>query len=94
MARKLIMAIVQDQDAGRVIDALVSRHHGATRINTHGGFLRRGNATILVGVEEEDVDLVIETIDQSCVARTETDNGVAVGAGTVFVLGVNDFVRL
>ena len=94
MASKLIVAIVQDQDAGRVVDALVARRYGATRINTAGGFLKRGNATILVGVDETEVDRVIEAIDESCEARVAQDRGIAVGAGTLFVLGVSDFVRI
>ena len=94
MAKKLIVAIVQDQDAGRVVDALVTRRYPATRINTAGGFLKRGNATILVGVDEEDVDRVIEVLDQNCEARPAGAGDITIGAGTVFVLGVGDFARL
>src|SRR5512140_1277804 len=54
MSRKLVLAIVQDQDASRVVDALVADNLGATRINTHGGFLKRGNATLLVGVDSDE----------------------------------------
>ena len=94
MEKKLVLAIVQDQDAGRVVDALVASSFSATRINTHGGFLKRGNATILVGVDSADVDQVIEVIDENCQARTSPDGEVKVSAGTVFVLGVADFQRL
>jgi uncharacterized protein YaaQ len=94
MSMKLVMAIVQDQDAGRTVDALVSRGFGATRINTAGGFLKRGNATILVGVEQEDVDRVIETVEQTCVSRPVPDDAVTIGAGVLFVLGASGFVRL
>ena len=51
---KLIMAIVRDRDASTVIDELTRRGYGVTRINTYGGFLKRGNATILTGVEDAD----------------------------------------
>ena len=100
MAQKLVVAIVQDQDAGRVLDALVAQRYGATRINTAGGFLKRGNATILVGVDEHQIDEVVLTIDENCESRTaadarsSSDKGVAVGGGTVFVLGVSDFIRM
>lgn len=98
MSRKLVLAIVQDQDAGRAVDALVSQGFGATRINTAGGFLKRGNATILVGVEPEDVDHVIGTIEQNCQSRQASGQGpkgdVTVGAGVVFVLGTTGFLRL
>jgi len=94
MAKKLIVAIVQDQDAGRTLDALVSSGFGATRINTAGGFLKRGNATILVGADQEDVDQVIETVEQTCESRKASEKDVTVGAGVIFVLGTSDFIRL
>jgi uncharacterized protein YaaQ len=94
MTQKLVLAIVQDQDASRVVDALVADHFGATRINTHGGFLKRGNATLLVGVDADEVDHVIEIIDDNCQARIVPERGVEVSAGTIFVLGVADFLRL
>lgn len=89
-AVKLIMAIVHDSDAGRVIDALTNEQFGVTRINTAGGFLKRGNATLLAGVDDEQVPHVMELIDRHCDKRRE-----AVGnAATVFVLGVKDFARI
>ena len=94
MSRKLVLAIVQDQDASRVVDALVADNLGATRINTHGGFLKRGNATLLIGVDADEVDRVIEIIDGNCQARESAEEGVTVSAGTVFVLGVAEFLRL
>jgi uncharacterized protein YaaQ len=87
---KLIMAIVHDSDAGRVIDALTAEQFGVTRINTAGGFLKRGNATLLAGVEDEQVPHVMELINRNCDKRRES-----VGhAATVFVLGVKDFARI
>ena len=66
---KLIWAIVQNNDAGRAIEALVEQGHRVTRINTVGGFLRRGNVTLLVGVEPEQVDPAIETLRAACKAQ-------------------------
>ena len=48
---KLIMAIVQDVDSRGVLDALVAEGYRATKVSTTGGFLVRGNATILIGLE-------------------------------------------
>lgn len=87
---KLVIAVVQDRDAGPIIDALVQREYRSTRINTQGGFLRRGNATLLIGVEDEQVDDVLtvvrDNIHQGADQRT--------GAGTAFVLNVARFVRV
>ena len=81
---KLVVAIVQDKDAGPVVDALVQREYRSTRINTQGGFLRRGNATLLIGVEDEQADDVLALVRENARA----------GGGTLFVLDVARFVRV
>jgi uncharacterized protein YaaQ len=86
---KLVIAIVQDQDAGAVIDGLVQREFRTTRINTQGGFLKRGNATILIGVEDEQVPDVVAVIKEN--ARPGSPDRAA---GTIFVLNVARFVRV
>ncbi len=73
-AMKLVIAIVQDEDAGNLIDALVDAGFGATRINTAGGFLRRGNATVLVGVQEENLNEVLVIIRRNCITRMQYIN--------------------
>ena len=40
---KLIIAIVQDEDSGRLISALMKEGYGVTKLATTGGFLRSGN---------------------------------------------------
>lgn len=71
---KLVVAIVQDEDAGNLIDSLVQAGFGATRINTAGGFLRHGNATVLVGVEEAQVSKVLVVVRQNCTTRMQYIN--------------------
>lgn len=94
---KLVVAIVQGEDADAVIRALLAAQHRLTRINTTGGFLRRGNATLLIGVEEEQVDEVIALIQSSSRQRTEAaplEKGIPEYAATVFVLDASHFVRI
>lgn len=59
---KLVIAIVNDQDSEAVLSELTDNQFRVTRIASTGGFLRRGNTTLLVGVEDEKVDQVIDTI--------------------------------
>jgi uncharacterized protein YaaQ len=49
----------------------VKRGLPATKIASSGGFLRRGSATILSGVEDKDVDSVVDMTRQECRARKE-----------------------
>ena len=50
---KLIIAIIQDEDAGEVISHLNEASFQVTRLSTKGGFLRAGNTTLLTGVEAD-----------------------------------------
>jgi uncharacterized protein YaaQ len=63
---KLVITIIRDTDAGAVIEKLVSQGHRVTRVASTGGFLRRGNVTLLIGVEEQYVQAVIDTLDKTC----------------------------
>ena len=68
---KLVLAIVQAKDAGRVIDALTEDGLNATILASTGGFLREGNSTILMGIEDTQVDGVLRTIQRSCHRREQ-----------------------
>ena len=68
---KLVVVIASDADADRLMRRLVQQGHPATKIGSTGGFLRRGNATILSGIEGGDVDAVLATVRAECRARTE-----------------------
>ena len=69
--QKLLVVITADDDADTLIRKLVERGYPATKVSSTGGFLRRGSATILSGIEAEDVDLVLSIIRTECKARTE-----------------------
>jgi uncharacterized protein YaaQ len=71
---KLVTAIVHNEDAGTLVDALLEREFRATRLHSSGGFLKQGNATILVGVEDDQVDAVLELISANCHARRQFVN--------------------
>lgn len=71
---KLIMSIVHRDDARQLVDALTKAGFGATTISTMGGFLRQGNATILVGTEDEKVESVLDLIREHCHTRSQFVN--------------------
>jgi uncharacterized protein YaaQ len=68
---KLITAVVQDLDAKAVLNALMAEGYRATRISTTGGFLVRGNSTILIGVQDDQVEAVLGILRTHCHARRE-----------------------
>jgi uncharacterized protein YaaQ len=71
---KLIMSIVNSDDARGLLETLSTHGYRATMISTTGGFLREGNATILVGTDDEKVEEILTLIKQSCHTRTQYVN--------------------
>jgi uncharacterized protein YaaQ len=71
---KLVTAIVHNEDAANLVDALLEGEYRATRLQSSGGFLKQGNATILVGVEDDQVDAVLELISANCHSRKQFVN--------------------
>jgi uncharacterized protein YaaQ len=106
---KLVVAILQDKDAHQAIGELNRRGFRATKLASTGGFLREGNTTVLVGVEEKDVEHVLTVIRRTSSVRKETltpqtptHSGepyvpfpveVTVGGATIFVLNVERYEK-
>ncbi|HML47369.1 MAG TPA: cyclic-di-AMP receptor [Clostridia bacterium] len=108
---KLIIAIVQDEDASRLVSSLMNEGYGVTKLATTGGFLRAGNTTLLVGVEDDRFDGAMGVIEKICKSRKQIATSpspvagtsgvyvpypieVMVGGATIFVLPVEQFVKL
>jgi uncharacterized protein YaaQ len=68
---KLIVAVVHNDDARVLIDALLARQYRATWLHSSGGLLKQSNATVLIGVEEAKVEEVIGLVRENCRARTQ-----------------------
>jgi uncharacterized protein YaaQ len=67
---KLVVAIVQAADSAGLVAALGAAGYRSTVVSTTGGFLQSGNSTVLIGVEDEQVDDVVALISANCRART------------------------
>ena len=61
---KLIIAIVQDEDASRLISTLMNEWYSVTKLATTGGFLRAGNTTLLLGGEDDRVKGALDVIER------------------------------
>ncbi len=106
---KMIIAIMQTDDVEDVMNALLEKGHRVTQISTTGGFLRRGNATLLIGTEEEKIPAILAIIRAKCQTRTEMfvplpspefapyyipePVEVEVGGAIIFVLNVLQYHR-
>ena len=71
---KLIVAIVHNEDAGALVDALLEHEYRTTRLQSSGGFLKESNATIIVGVDDEKVEEVMAIVRENCTSRTQIVN--------------------
>jgi uncharacterized protein YaaQ len=71
---KLVVAIVHNEDAGALVDALLEREYRATRLHSSGGFLKQSNATIVLGVEDAQVEEVVGLVRETCTSRTQIVN--------------------
>lgn len=86
---KLVLAIVRDRDDANVISRLVAQGHRVTRVASTGGFLRRGNVTLLIGAEADQVPDVIDTIRSACPPPEAGQH-----RATVFVLNAAHFEQV
>ncbi len=71
---RLVVAIVHNEDAGALVDALLDRDFRATRLHSSGGFLKQSNATVILGVDDPQVDDVLGIVRETCHARTQVVN--------------------
>lgn len=105
---KMIIAIVQSKDSSRLRKAFNKSNIRVTQLSTTGGFLREGNATFLIGIEDERVQEVLDVIKQNAESREQyitsqmhidVEGGsafpvnVKVGGATVFILPVDQFIK-
>lgn len=67
---KLVIAVIQRQDATELLDALTEQGQRVTRISSEGGFLREGNVTLLIAVEDHAVESLLRIIRMHCYTRT------------------------
>ena len=82
---KLIIAIVQDEDASRLISSLMSDGYRVTKLATTGGFLRSGNTTLLVGVEDDKLQNAMTIIEKVCKSRKQIATSPSPISGTTGV---------
>lgn len=68
---RLVIAMIQDQDVNKLLGVLTEHGYSATKLASTGGFLRQGNTTLLIGVEDEQVTEVTDLIKNTCHSRKQ-----------------------
>ncbi len=107
---KLVLSIVNHDDAHAVISQLTQGGFQVTKLATTGGFLMAGNVTILIGVEDDRVDAALEIIKKHSCSRKKVvptaaeftvgnmiptvPVDVTIGGATVFVLNIEKYEKM
>lgn len=79
---KLVFAIVHDDDGPKVMDELNKSGFSVTKLCSTGGFLKAGNTTLLVGIEEDKLEVVIDIIKKKSKSRKQLINSSMTPNGT------------
>ena len=84
---KMIVTILQNEDAEVVTQALLDSNINVTEIASSGGFLRQGSSTLMIGVDDHTVDDAIQIINYSCKPTIEP----MMKRATLFVINVEHY---
>ena len=106
---KLIIAIVNNDDAHFVNTGLTSEGFQITKVSSTGGFLLNGNSTFFVGVDDSRVERALEIIKAHSKKRVKSlpsatlpmgatgtapmNADICIGGATVFILDVENFMH-
>lgn len=85
---KMIIIIVQDNDADTLTRAFTAENFRVTRVASTGGFMRSGVVTMLLGVEDPQVDAAIQVV------RDLLPSKGAEKRATLFVVPVQHFEQV
>ena len=87
---KMIIAIMEDQFTEATSRSLVDANFRITRLASTGGFFREGATTLMIGVEDHQLDIALELIREQI---PFSDNSDKINT-TIYVLNVKDFRRV
>lgn len=85
---KMIIIIVQDNDADALTQSFTANNFRVTRVASTGGFMRSGVVTMLLGVEDTQVDAAIKVVHDSLPSSNDKKRA------TLFVVPVQHFEQV
>lgn len=86
---KLMFIILRDNEADQIISKITAQNLRVTRVASTGGFLKRGNITLMIGLENNQVDAVIDLLKQACSPPDENGHHA-----TVFVVNMTGYQQI
>jgi uncharacterized protein YaaQ len=69
---KMVMAIIDREEAARVLEALIAGGYTATFNDSRSGFLRQSKESLFIGVEADQVENVLTIIQNNCRSHVES----------------------
>jgi len=87
---KLLITLIRNPEWESVSQGLIQAGFRVTRISSTGGILRSGMSTLIIGVEDDKVDTVIDTIRVNLSPQSR-DN---IKRATIFVINVEDYQQI
>jgi uncharacterized protein YaaQ len=102
---RLMTAVVQEQDVDSAMNSIAALEIYVTRLPSTGGFLGRRNATLLIGLNDSQVDSVIRILGKTCRQRVEyvatplegsplpfpSPTPITVGGATIFTFEIERY---
>lgn len=103
--KKLVLAVIQESDYEMVASCLTEHAFYVTQLSSTGGFLRKKNTTVMIGVEEDRLQDVLDIVKQYAGRRIQrtytptTPGGIPMpvdmqaGGAAVFVLSLDSLQK-
>lgn len=105
---KIIFSIINNEDVNKIIDILNSKEYSVTKLCSTGGFLRSGNSTLVIGIDDNEVESVIDIIGNNSKKRSKSiqlpnptgticpplTTKIDVGGATIFIVGVDQYKKV
>ena len=93
---KLIIAIIQDDYISKVIKTLMENKIRTTKLSSTGGFLKAGNTTLFIGVEENQIDKVVDLIKAETSSKNVKagNDEITIGGANLFVMDIDQYLKI
>lgn len=88
---KLIVVIMEDDLSHILSKELLENRISSTKLSSTGGFLKKGNTTMLIGTDVEKEQSILDLIKKVCDENDiESDNE---SKANIFVMDLEDFKK-